>query len=89
MSVEDKNGGPAFPFVEHYWNAQAKTFILQATKGMSVLDVFAAQAMKEIIREGKTPDNHHGGWAYVATHSYDIAEAMLAEKRKRERRAKA
>ncbi len=77
------NGGPAFPrralLVEnqHQWDVQD----LQAQSGMSLLDYFAGQA----LANNNIQQFDGAGWSVcVAEQAYAIAEAMLAEKAKRE-----
>jgi len=85
MSKTD-TGGPAFPSEgeghgdSNYWDM-----------GMTLLDYFAGQAMQgELASQEFAPD---GGYYYandksnrynLAEKCYNIAEAMIAEKRRRE-----
>lgn len=47
----------------------------------TLLDDFAGQAMQALLSSSSTRDHEH-----IARASYDYAEAMVAEKRRRERR---
>lgn len=82
MDERDNTGGPAFPSAVRNWNDS----VSMDQKGMTLLDFFAAHAipaMAKMVAEGKHTINGHGAEA-VAASAYDLAEAMLAEKLKRE-----
>jgi hypothetical protein len=77
---EHDDGGPAFPL----W-----------CNGMTLLDWFAGKAMQallgdnellqDIIREDPKPEENRTHGAIVSECCYDWAEAMVAEKRRREK----
>jgi len=66
-----EDGGPAFPIFSDY--AQAP--------GMKLRDYFAAAAL-----QGRLARCDHNGWSWsdMARHSYEAADAMLAERSKTE-----
>lgn len=69
------DGGPAYPVsVPADWH--------EKHGGMSLLDAFAGQVMVGILRnlEGLRPDDI----PLMASDAYGIADAMIAEKRRRE-----
>ena len=75
MSIKD-NGGPAFP----------ETCGDQIVPGMTLRDYFAAKALQGLIgrvwvdeKTGRVPDNVFDLWAEA---SYQVADAMLAERAK-------
>ena len=63
---QTNDGGPAFP--GETWGS----------KGMSLRDYFAGQALALVITEGLRLDQVQG----MATRAYQIADAMLAERQK-------
>lgn len=65
---DDNHAGPAFPTDRH--------------EGMTLLDYFAAKAMAAMIGTSSEPWSS-GCENYVATNAYAMAEAMLAEREKR------
>lgn len=80
MSKQDI-GGSAFPVVLDGANDYAD--------GMTLLDWFAGQALVGVMYgvEGvgsMTPERRAEAWADVAQLVYEVAAAMVAEKRKRE-----
>ena len=72
--MSEKTGGPAFPIVEIL---DANWKIQHGTKGMTLRDYFAAKAMPAIYDRVES-----GGFERVATLSYQLADAMLAERAK-------
>ena len=74
------DGGPAMPSGE--WGMEDGNVVLkESSSGMSLLDYFAGECyMAEL------GDEYDGGedFAGAARDAYDRAEAMIAEKRKRE-----
>ena len=73
--MKTDTGGPAFP-VPSYVNSNGETFSSNI-QGMTLLDWFAGQAMKEFLRTSSD-------CAWVASLSYEQAEAMIVEKCRRE-----
>ncbi len=85
-------GGPAFPVDQSLANAWTcfenarkplseedyVALIEQLKTGMSVRDVFAKEAMKSIIAQVDAHDCRE--WSSVAWISYQIADAMIAER---------
>lgn len=65
-------GGPAFPRLSTQWTT--------GTEGMSLLDLFA-RAMAPIHRQ----EDDEASSDAIAEWAYNDAEAMIAEKRKREK----
>jgi hypothetical protein len=92
---KSKDGGPAFPVTDsqvlHRIASQAvlgmengedrdRAYIkavAEAAKGMSLRDYFAAAAMQGLLA-AETYSKHSS----IANYSYDIADAMLAERAK-------
>ena len=66
------NGGPAFPH-------QGRDYAGQTIPGMSLRDYFAAAALQGFIACPDTPDIPP---SKCASHCYQIADAMLAERDK-------
>ena len=75
------NGGPAFPVVGYKQSGGTGVSIMEITGGMTLRDYFAAKAMQSILTScyDDTPEHDAGS---VATLSYAIADAMLAERAK-------
>lgn len=69
MSTKD-DGGPAF--------ACASNHGYQG--GMSLRDLFAGMAMQSFILRAAIPDD----WRHLVAASYETADAMIAEKKKRD-----
>ena len=65
------DGGPAFPNTYDEWH--------EGLGGMSLLDYYAGQVISPMLVQayGKTPD-------VLADYAYNIAQAMIAEKRRLE-----
>lgn len=86
MSNKD-TGGPAFP-EHHYFDPDRGQYGQHMTAsdvgrgGMSLRDWFAGQALIGYLAETKHPDNATP--SIVAKWCYANADAMLAEKRRRE-----
>lgn len=72
-----KDGGPAFPT---YQQPQPEMSFLLANPGLSLRDLFAAQALPQLVRTALDMD--HKAWEATAAHAYIIADAMLAERNK-------
>ncbi len=68
MAKDD--GGPAF--LGRYWDGQKKADHF----GMSLRDYFAARAMQILEQDIDTTCKQ------IAEHSYNIADAMIAERRR-------
>ena len=80
--TELDDGGTAFPRTIQRWN---DTF--ESVDGMSLRDWFAGQALPHVITEimrGNLGDHpvRGGGPAGFAATAYDIADAMLAARKK-------
>lgn len=72
------DGGYAFPQPEQ---------LASAGRGMSLLDWFAGQAMGIVLRELRTSNmdwSSPAGGKVTARVCYELADAMIAEKRRRE-----
>lgn len=79
MSNKKDTGGEAFPYIE-------PDLCYYAEGGMTLLDYFASEAMGCLLflyAEDENPASNNCRYQ-LAEDAYDIAEAMLAEKRKRE-----
>ena len=85
MSGNNNNGGPAFPGQHVNYIETLGNVVHDQWSGMTLRDWFAGQAMpmlkNAIYAQGPTRDE---AYASVAFESYMIAEAMLAEKKRRE-----
>lgn len=76
-----KNGGPAFPLLDAYVDANGEHPVYASEGGMSLRDYFAAKAMHALISHGVQVD----GFATMnnaAKDAYRMADAMLAEREK-------
>lgn len=86
--MDNKTGGPAFPLPEA---AHPGAFPPDVSKGMTLLDYFAAKAMaamlsnEDVIQRMASvgEENMVDPDVLVATGAYRMAEAMLAEREKR------
>lgn len=80
------DGGPAFPvsFTGKDWDPESQKHrpALCSIEGMSLRDWFAGQALIGILLGDKSAQDH---FLKAARWSYDVADAMLAEKRCREK----
>lgn len=77
MATKPNDGGSAFPRAA-FWNQDGPIEIdSEPVDGMSLLDWFAGQAMKELIRlyPGQLPGEQ------IGTESYYYAAAMLAARK--------
>lgn len=72
MTSEKKDGGPAFPAT---WYPTGGA----PTQGMTLRDFFAAQALVAL-----TPHQPSAYRRGLASSAYDIADAMLAERARRD-----
>jgi hypothetical protein len=80
------DGGPAFPgFQETYGYgddkkrfADGEVFFERYDPGMSLHDWFAGMAMQAFV------SRTDGSWIEAPRYAHDVADAMLAEKRRRE-----
>lgn len=81
--MSDKTGGTAFP--TSTWDNEFDKVVDQ-TKGMTLLDYFAAKALAGLLPArdelGRTAFTEMAP-SVVAENAYEIAEAMLAEREKR------
>lgn len=74
-----KGGGCAFPFVIELDDNKSMAY----SHGMTLRDYFAAKAMQALITSRHT--DYENGWYAedaLASSSYNMAEAMLAERNK-------
>jgi len=83
MTTTNDNGGPAFPEVTEacFGTIKARVHV----SGMTLLDYFAGQALAPLVIGIEINADADGGvdYAVTAEAAYDIAEAMLAERRRR------
>lgn len=79
MSEQINDGGPAFPTEVERKRGVTVSRIIQG--GISHLDYLAAKAMAALMTQSE------GAWNWpdkrIAEWSYDLAEAMLEEKKRR------
>ena len=75
--MDDKTGGTAFP--TSTWDNEFDKVVDQ-TKGMTLLDYFAAKAMQGLLAN---PEWRSLPVADAAAWAYEQADAMLAEREKR------
>ena len=75
---------PAFPFNEEGESSFSGQRVVQTHPGMELRDWFAGQALAGMLANGQGPNTHwlNGPSSDVASHAYDIANAMLAERTK-------
>jgi len=73
------DGGPAFATAE---NGDFKNAWHQ--EGMTLADWFAGQALVSMINDPAMRDDESLAWSDYARESYNFADAMIAEKRRRE-----
>jgi|JI10StandDraft_1071094.scaffolds.fasta_scaffold42607_8 hypothetical protein len=72
------DGGPAFPVPAE--QSENTNF---ATPGMTLLDYFAAAAMQGLLASYSADAEIDGLEPRIASQSYDMADAMIAERSKR------
>jgi hypothetical protein len=74
---------PAFPYTAKtligYGNDGAPQYIEDTYFGMSLRDYFAAQAMSFLV---PLRASHQTPWPELATSAYEMADAMIEERRK-------
>ncbi len=75
-------GGPAFPYGRE-WNRDRSEISRWEENGMTMLDYFAGLAMQAFLHH-ISPSNSLCGDGALARTAYTVAEAMIAEKRRRE-----
>lgn len=80
MSARD-NGGPAFPQLDAYVDANGQKPVYVSEGGMSLRDWFAGMAMQGIISSPGDLDRYYEE-DVVATNAYKMADAMIAERAK-------
>lgn len=78
MAAPLPNGGPAFPIVEH-----DDRYGTRVCPGLTIADWFAGQALSGYLADGAITSEKA---ASCAEQCYDFAEAMVAEKLKREQK---
>jgi len=91
MTTKDKTGGPAFPekkleqIPTHIVRGEVKEFReeFRHYSGMTLLDYFAAKAMQQLIAQ--VAQNKA---TTIPGSAYNLAEAMIAEKQRRENETK-
>ena len=76
MADKRNDGGPAFPMQQHGIDGLPDS---EACWGMTLRDWFAGQALM-----GWCADPHMGSFVKVAEGCYNMADAMLAEREKRD-----
>lgn len=74
MSNQKETGGAAFPLYDHHGNGQQ----FLADCGMTLRDYFAAKAMQGFCADTEVTCT----WDMLAEASYNVADAMLAERSK-------
>lgn len=80
------NGGPAFPVEENYCE-RTGGYTQYGSEGMTLRDYFAAKAMQGIFSGNGLGfmgfhSSHYDNVKGIARISYEIADAMLAERAK-------
>lgn len=75
--MEDKTGGPAFPFDTKPVHTTDGNDVILTNIGMTLLDYFAGAALPDAMRE-----LYGSGYEAIAKTSYDMARAMLKERAK-------
>lgn len=79
------DGGPAFP--QHGWSKDPETVErMQKVRGLTLIDYFAGQAMAAYGIDGYIDcgkGGHPHSWDGMAQDCYNIAAAMLAERKRR------
>ena len=78
MTDKHDDGGPAYPLSEDAISHRCRDFNMQ---GMTLLDYFAGQALAGLLAN---PEKDYA-YADAADLAYRQADAMIAEKRRRER----
>jgi hypothetical protein len=79
------NGGPAFPVLGTEYNSNYEVRELTTVdSGVSVRDYFAAKAMQACVEGHISHFGHDNHWppVDVSQYSYELADAMLAERAK-------
>jgi hypothetical protein len=79
--ITNDNGGPAFP--AHEFNNDSGDY-LPVHPGMTLRDYFAGQALAGMCSVWGVEDNGLPKYTSLAGHAYAIAEAMLAERKRRD-----
>lgn len=91
--TKSDTGGSAFPseLAKDWRSTESGHQAYELFGGMTLLDYFAGQAMQAILSSsvGELAEAHHKGelenpTKFIAETAYDQAEAMIAEKRRRE-----
>lgn len=75
--IDRSGGGPAFPVVSDTEHDSGYHSTVDSS-GMTLRDYFAAKAINRLMRDFCAP------WGQLVTQAYDMADAMIAEKRRRE-----
>ncbi len=73
------DGGPAFPHQEH--SVETGRPLCASDRGISLWDYMAGQALAGLLASGEHTDCTPAEYAHDA---YNYADAMIAEKRRRE-----
>ena len=74
-----KDGGSAFPFSETFQDDHGNVEVKYTNEGMTLRDYFAGQALSNLIMTGV-----RGGANHIALQAYEIADAMLKSREKRD-----
>jgi len=75
MTNHVKDGGPAFPVFDELHG--------EIVGGMSLRDWFAGQIAAAMIPTIKGGHERHEAWSVIAEWSYELADAMLAERERK------
>ena len=81
------DGGPAFPRPGDTWHDPDRPAATDAQEGMTLLDWFAGMALMGMVAT-KPYEHTPGGKAEAASECWEMADAMLMEKRHRDRLAR-
>jgi len=81
MNYQPENGGPACPLSVHPEHGYGPAASVQ--DGMSLRDYFAGQALVGLRASG-IPDERRETYAAVADAAYRSADAMIAERNRKE-----
>ena len=79
MSTPINDGGPAFPVPSVSWKEKGEDRVAIGTRGMTLRDYFAGQALTNIdVRIPMSDDDDTPSPRAIANYMYVIADAMLA-----------
>lgn len=86
--MKNDNGGPAFPLCGSIVKQYQPTGIVTGESlqgfqsGMSLRDYFAVKAMQGLMSYTFANDRYHGDLKQCVHEAYEIADAMLTERKK-------